>query len=37
MAWKSHNAEGQSNAGMWIVVGAMLLAIKTIVAAIGVI
>ena len=37
MAWKSHNAEGQSNAAMWLVVGAMLLAIKSIVAAIGVI
>ena len=37
MAWKSHNSEGQSNAGMWLVVGAMLLAIKTIVSAIGVI
>ena len=37
MAWKSHNSEGQSNAGMWVVVGAMLCAIKTIVAAIGVI
>lgn len=37
MAWKSHNSEGQSNAGMWVVVGAMLCAIKSIVTAIGVI
>lgn len=37
MAWKSHNSEGQSNSAMWLVVGAMLLAIKTIVTAIGVI
>ncbi len=37
MAWKGHNSEGQSNSAMWLVVGAMLLAIKTIVSAIGVI
>ena len=37
MAWKGHNAEGQQNSAMWLVVGCMLCAIKTIVSAIGVI
>ena len=37
MAWKGHNAEGQQNSAMWLVVGCMLCAIKTIVTAIGVI
>ena len=37
MAWKGHNAEGQQNSAMWLVVGCMLCAIKAIVSAIGVI
>ena len=37
MAWKGHNAEGQQNSAMWLVVGCMLCAIKAIVTAIGVI
>lgn len=37
MAWKGHNAEGQQNSAMWLVVGCMLCAIKTIVSAIGII
>ena len=36
MAWKGNNSEGQSNAAMWVVVGAMLCAIKSIVTFIGV-
>ena len=37
MSWKGHNAEGQQNSAMWLVVGCMLCAIKSIVSAIGVI
>ena len=37
MAWRGHNAEAQQNSAMWLVVGAMLCAIKTIITAIGVI
>ncbi len=37
MAWKGNNSEGQSNSAMWIVVGAMLCSIKTIVSTIGII
>ena len=37
MAWKGNNAEGQSNAGMWIVVGFMLCSIKSIMTFIGII
>ena len=37
MAWKGNNAEGQSNAGMWIIVGFMLCSIKSIMTFIGII
>ena len=37
MSWKGNNAEGQSNAAMWIVVGFMLCSIKSIMSFIGII
>ena len=37
MAWKGNNAEGQSNAGMWIICGFMLCSIKSIMTFIGII